>query len=150
MSGVREKMTDEDKDVLRLIWESHSKPQASDIAEIMAWADDTRAAHYRSNKLADLGLVEKHKQGDSRLSPVRFGTTNLGEDIAKEISDEESEHEGIRERMDRLEDQLEAQQRTYSTVKRRIVEMEDEIDSHDADLDSIAQDVKAIQNYLED
>lgn len=149
MASIKERLSREDREVLRLIAGSRRRPQASDIVDVAEWTDDTRAVHYRFNKLCDLDLLDKQKRGDERLDPVTVGLTELGESVAADL-DDRSERASVEERLDRYEERLDVISSTYTEVKRRIVEIEEQLDEFDDDLDGVAEEVVSLRRFVEE
>lgn len=149
MSGVKDRLSDEDKDVLEMIDRSaKAGPRARDVRDTVEWTEDTRAVHYRFSKLADMGLIEKRKEGDDKMSPVRVFLTDLGADIVDDV--DTKEQKSLEERVKVIEDKQEQFRTVYTEVKRRIMEIEDDLDQYDDDLDDLNEDIWGVKRFLDE
>ena len=145
-------LADRDLRVLELVSE-YPTPATSTLREAIYWADKNQHIHYRLDNLEEKELVETWKDNDAGtrgpLAPRRADTTAEGEELLEAVTDD-SQPEGVKERLDELEKQVRAMSRTYGEVKQRIVEIESELKDVDGDVGDVAEDVETLRRLVAD
>jgi chromosome segregation ATPase len=144
-------LEDRDMRVLELV-DEYPRPTVSTLREAIHWASKNQHIHYRLNKLEDRGLVETWKDektdGAGPLAPKRADVTGAGEELLEELDDPERP-ESVEARLDEMERQIKPLQETYGKMKKRVADLEREVESHDEDLDGVAEDVRSLRRALE-
>lgn len=140
-------------EVLEIV-DEYGRPTTTTIREAIYWADKNQHIHYRLDQLASKGLVETWKDEDAggrgALAPRRATTTDEGEEFLNIVDEEDGTPETVEERLEELEKTMANMKGTYGRAKKRIAELEAEVEEHDADLDDMAEDVRDIHRFLND
>jgi predicted MarR family transcription regulator len=143
--SVIDEMTVEDKDVLVAV-DNHGEGNASEFANMLPDLD-TRAVHYRSEKLENMGLVTREKQGRSQMSPVVISVTALGEQVASEL---EYDHETVRDELQHLRDQHRQLIEGVSHLQDTYDELDEQVDEIDMCVEKNATDIQGVKRFLDD
>ncbi|MFP9060994.1 hypothetical protein ACLI4R_10735 [Natrialbaceae archaeon A-chndr2] len=146
---ISNQLSERDLEVLRLT-SDYEPTRASTIREAVYWAERNQDIHYRWSKLADHGLItrEEVESTDYPIPPKEAWITPRGQNVA--VHAERTDQKSLEERVEKIEKQLGAMRQTYGQVKGRIVALEDEIETHDGDLDDIATSVRRIRHSLDE
>lgn len=133
----------EDEEVLlRLVEQYRGEPiEAGTLADIIPWADgDNDYITYRYDKLEKRGYIETEQLAEratgNQIAPRCAEPTEAGEALADELSIDLDEL-GAEERLERLEKQQARMRETYGEAKRRIVELETEVEEMDSEVDAV-------------
>ena len=145
--SVTDDLTDDDKDVLLLLSTTNERVKISYVVDVLPQLDDTRQAHYRVNKLCNLGLAKKIKKGDRQLDPVTVTTSDLGDDVADTINDS---HETIREEIHNLRRQNKELLESFARLKQEYENVADELNAVRTRQDEFREGINGIQRYLND
>lgn len=131
----------------------------ADTSEVKAYTglERNEVVKYRFAKLSEARLVETHQPpGDNGRPAAKVARlTDDGERLLGEGGLEFAVESGddsltVDERLERLEKQVGRMRETYGEVKRRIVELEDEVKQHDDDLDDLARRLRNLITALEE
>lgn len=150
--SLQDDLATEDKDVLVAI-ERHGAGRAGDFADVLPDLD-TRGVHYRTEKLTELGLVTREKQGDGQMSPVEITVTELGSQVAEEL---QYDHETVREELKKLRSQhrelIEAyshQQDVIQELQAENQRLQDELADLEHAVDRNAEGIAGVKRFLSD
>ncbi|WP_148709126.1 prefoldin domain-containing protein [Haloarcula quadrata] len=140
-------------EVLELV-DEYGRPTATTLREAIYWASKNQHIHYRLDQLAGRGLVETWKDEDAggrgALAPRRATTTGEGEEFLDLVDEDGGTPDTVEERLEELEKTMANMKDTYGKAKKRIAELEAEVEEHDEDLDGLAEGVRDIRRFLDD
>lgn len=142
----------EDLAVLHAVVDADRAVSTSTIKEQLHCINTGSQARYRFNNLERRGLIETWHDDDrtpEHQMAVRVAeSTEAGREIAEEF-DDDTETLPLEARVARLEKQVDKMRDTYGKVKTRIVDLEDEVEEHDADLFEVAEEIRNIKRFLD-
>lgn len=131
----------------------------ADTSEVKAYTglERNEVIKYRFAKLSEAQLVETHQPpGDNGRPAAKVARlTNDGEQLVGEGGLEFAVEPGddsltVDERLERIEKQVGRWREMYGEVKRRIVELQEEVEQHDDDLDDLDRRLNSLITALEE
>lgn len=143
----------EDLAVLHAVNAADRPVTTSTLREQMHWADSGSQIRYRLDKLEERGLVtteyDDDRTAEHEMAARVAEVTSAGDAIAAEHEDD-PETLPVDERLERLEKQVGQIGDTHGQIKNRIVELENAVEDHDANLDNLDERLGRIIDLLKD
>lgn len=146
MSNIVDRLTTEDKDVLCAMSDAGGQRQAGEIENKVPHLD-RRAIHYRLNKLEEMGLLDRQKQGDDRMAPVLYTLSDLGADVAQDVV---YDHETVRDELQHLREQHRQLIEAVSHLQDTYNELEEQVEEMDVYVQKNATDIQGVKRFLDD